>query len=361
MVLSLAVRPDLLKAEGKNLRIVYTPLHGSGNVPVRRVLAEAGIENVTVVPEQEHPDPDFSTVSAPNPENPDAFSLAIPLAKKVGASVIFGTDPDCDRLGVCVLDGEGTFRTLTGNQIGVLLLHHILSSRKAAGTLPTNGACIKSIVTTELARTICEDYGVEQFDVLTGFKFIGEKMQQFEDTGSHTFLFGFEESFGYLSSTRVRDKDGVNASLLIAEAACACMAEGITLYDRLQQIFARYGYYSEKVVSKTLPGKDGLTDMRNLMARLRGNPPSKAGSLNVLAVRDYKAGTRTAAGKTEALDCPPSDVLYYELEGGNWLCMRPSGTEPKIKLYVNARSKASMAEADALCAELQQAGEAWLE
>ncbi len=361
MLLTLVVNPKVLKEQGPKLNIVYTPLHGSGLVPVRRVLKEVGIGNVTIVKEQELPDPDFSTVEAPNPENPDAFELAIPLARQVGASVIFGTDPDCDRLGVCVLDGEGTFRTLTGNQIGVLLLHHILSSRKAAGTLPTNGACIKSIVTTELARTICEDYGVEQFDVLTGFKFIGEKMQQFEDTGSHTFLFGFEESFGYLSSTHVRDKDGVNASLLIAEAACACMAEGITLYDRLQQIFAKYGYYSEKVVSKTLPGKDGLTDMRNLMARLRDNPPSKAGSLNVLAVRDYKAGTRTAAGKTEALDCPPSDVLYYELEGGNWLCMRPSGTEPKIKLYVNARSKASMAEADALCAELQQAGEAWLE
>ncbi|NLZ89698.1 MAG: phospho-sugar mutase [Clostridiales bacterium] len=360
MVLSLAVRPDLLKAEGKNLRIVYTPLHGSGNVPVRRVLAEASIENVTVVPEQEHPDPDFSTVSAPNPENPDAFSLAIPLARKVGASVIFGTDPDCDRLGVCVQDADGVFRTLTGNQIGCLLLHHILTGRKASGTLPENGACIKSIVTTELARAISASFGVEQFDVLTGFKFVGELIQQFEETGSHEFLFGFEESFGYLSGTQVRDKDGVNASLLIAEAACVCLHEGITLYDRLQQIFRDYGWYAEQVLSKTLPGKDGLADMRAIMERLRANPPDAIGGVAVTAVRDYLAGTRIADGRQEALNTPPSNVLYYELAGGHWLCVRPSGTEPKIKVYVNTRSDESMADAEALCARLTEAGEAML-
>ncbi|NLB38099.1 MAG: phospho-sugar mutase, partial [Clostridiales bacterium] len=360
MILSLSVNPKALRAQGPNLKIVYTPLHGSGLVPVRRALREAGIGHVTIVREQEQPDPDFPTVKAPNPENPDAFALAIPLAEEVGASVIFGTDPDCDRLGVCVKDGNGQFQTLTGNQIGVLLLHHILSSRKASGTLPTNGACVKSIVTTELARTVCADYGVTMFDVLTGFKFIGEKIQQFEETGSHTFLFGFEESFGYLSSTQVRDKDGVNASLLIAEAACVCMAEGITLYDRLQDIFKKYGYYSETVVSKTLPGKDGLKDMRDIMARLRDNPPSKAGAFRVLAVRDYLKGTWVADGTAEALDCPASDVLYFELEHGHWLCVRPSGTEPMIKLYVNARSDASMADAEALGRALTASGEEWL-
>lgn len=360
MILSLAVNPRVLQEQGRNLNIVYTPLHGSGLKPVKRALREAGITNVTIVPEQEKPDPDFPTVKAPNPENPDAFTLAIPLARKVNASVIFGTDPDCDRLGVCVRDSNGDFQTLTGNQIGVLLLHHILSSLKANGTLPTNGACVKSIVTTELARAVCADYGVTLFDVLTGFKFIGEKIQQFEETQSHTFLFGFEESFGYLSGTQVRDKDGVNASLLIAEAACACMDEGITLYDRLQGIFKTYGYYSERVVSKTLPGKDGLQDMRDIMARLRENPPKAAGPLKVVAVRDYLKGTRVSGSGTQPLDCPESDVLYFELEHGHWLCVRPSGTEPKIKLYLNTKSETSMAEAEALGVVLEEAGQAWL-
>ncbi len=360
MILSLAVNPRVLKEQGRNLNIVYTPLHGSGLRPVKRALREAGITNVTIVPEQEKPDPDFPTVKAPNPENPDAFTLAIPLARKVNASVIFGTDPDCDRLGVCVRDSNGDFQTLTGNQIGVLLMHHILSSLKANGTLPKNGACVKSIVTTELARAVCADYGVTLFDVLTGFKFIGEKIQQFEETQSHTFLFGFEESFGYLSGTQVRDKDGVNASLLIAEAACACMDEGITLYDRLQDIFKTYGYYSERVVSKTLPGKDGLKDMRDIMARLRENTPKAAGPLKVVAVRDYLKGTRVSESGTQPLDCPESDVLYFELEHGHWLCVRPSGTEPKIKLYLNTKSPKSMAEAEALGVVLEEAGQAWL-
>ena len=358
MVLSLAQQPALIKSEGKRLNIVYTPLHGSGNVPVRRALKAAGIDNVTVVKEQEKPDGNFPTVKAPNPEDPNAFTLAIPLAEKVGATVIFGTDPDCDRLGVCVKDGEGTFHTLTGNQIGCLMLAHILSSRKAAGNLPRNAAACKSIVSTELARAICDDYGVALYDTLTGFKFIGEKIQQFEETGEHTFVFGFEESFGFLSGTAVRDKDGVNASLLIAEAACACMHEGLTLYDRLQALFQKYGYWTEKVKSTVLPGKDGLEKMAALMRRLHAEQPEAIGKFRVKAIRDYLTGERRdAAGTVTPLDTVPSDVLYYELEGGHWLCIRPSGTEPKIKLYCNTRGKAQE-EADRLNAALMQAAEA---
>lgn len=333
---TLCVQPDLMKAEGGKLSIVYTPLHGSGNVPVRRILKEVGITNVAVVKEQEQPDPNFSTISVPNPEDPAAFKLAMELANQVGADVIFGTDPDCDRLGVGVRDRTGQFQLLTGNQIGCVLLHYILSTRKKLGTLPDNGAAAKSIVTTELARAICNDYGVELFDTLTGFKFIGELIQQFEDTGSHSFLFGFEESYGYLSSTFVRDKDGVNASLLLAEVAAALKAEGITLYDRVQAIFQQYGYYVENVVSKTLPGKDGLEKMQKIMERLRKNPPSELAGINIVASRDYLSGIRTdSQGIKTAMGLPESDVLYYELKGGHWVCIRPSGTEPKIKLYVN--------------------------
>lgn len=351
-VRTLCVQPELLLREGPSLSIVYTPLHGSGNVPVRRILKEVGITNVAVVKEQEMPDPNFSTISVPNPEDPAAFALAIKLANEVGADVIFGTDPDCDRLGVAVRDDKGQFQLLTGNQIGCVLLYYILSTRKKQGTLPQNGAVVKSIVSTELSRAICRDFGVALFDTLTGFKFIGELIQQFEDTGSHTFLFGFEESYGYLSSTFVRDKDGVNASLLIAEAAAACKAEGVTLYQRVQEIFQKYGYFVEKVVSKTLPGKDGIIKMQKIMAALRQNPPRELGGITITAWRDYFSGQRTdIAGKKAAMGLPESDVLYYELEGGHWVCIRPSGTEPKIKLYVNScarEEKASQTLNDAL-------------
>lgn len=356
MIKKLALRPELLEKEGKNLKIVYTPLHGSGNVPVRRMLKELGVTHVSVVPEQEMPNPDFPTVTAPNPEDPAAFKYAIPLAEKVGATVVFGTDPDCDRMGVAVRDKEGAFHTLTGNQIGCLLLSHVLESRKKNGTLPKNGAVVKSIVSTEMARALCADYGVKLFDVLTGFKFIGEKIQQFEETGEFTFLFGFEESFGYLSGTQVRDKDGVNASLLLCESACAAMAEGTTLYDKLNGLFARYGWYVEKVVSVTLPGKDGVQKMRDIMTALRGESPKEIGGLKVLAVRDYQRGVRVSENGEEKLDTPQSDVLYYELDGGNWICVRPSGTEPKIKLYVNTREKSGSAS-EALNEKLRAAAQ----
>ena len=359
MIKTLAQRPELLAARGKDLRIVYTPLHGSGNVPVQRLLKELGV-HYTVVPEQEAPDGRFPTVKAPNPEDPNAFTLAIPLAKQVGATVAFGTDPDCDRLGAAVQDGQGEWHTLTGNQIACLMLDHILSSKKQTGALPENGAAVKSVVSTELARAICDDYGVKLYEVLTGFKFIGEKIQQFEETGSHTFLFGFEESFGYLSGTQVRDKDGVNASLLLCEAACACMDRGETLYDALQRLYKKYGYFKEKSISVTLPGKDGVAKIASIMASIRENPPREVAGLRVLAVRDFKTGIRTADGKEEALDFPKSNVLYYEIEGGNWLCIRPSGTEPKIKLYVAARADTQPA-VDALNDRMATEAQRWLE
>ncbi len=357
MIKGLSLRPELLKEKGKDLSIVYTPLHGSGNVPVRRMLRELGVTHVAVVAEQELPDGNFPTVKAPNPEDPNAFTLAKPLADQTHATVIFGTDPDCDRMGVAVRDRNGVFHTLTGNQIGCLLLNHVLTSRKMNGTLPENGAAVKSIVSTEMARAICADYGVELFDVLTGFKFIGEKIQQFEETGSHTFLFGFEESFGFLSGTKVRDKDGVNASLLLCEAACAADHDGITLYERLQMLFEKYGYFTENVISVTLPGIDGVQKMKKIMESLRSEPPKQLAGLKVTAVRDYLQGVRTEGENKEKIDLPHSDVLYFELEDGNWLCVRPSGTEPKIKLYVNTRG-ASAEASEELNAQLKNAAQA---
>ncbi len=352
-VKTLSINPDIVKEEGKTLKIVYTPLHGSGNVPVRRILKEIGITSVSVVKEQEMPDPNFSTIKVPNPEDPNAFTLAIKLADEVGAEVCFATDPDCDRLGVAVRDHSGQFRLLTGNQIGCLMMHYILSTKKANGTLPKNGAVVKSIVSTQLAKPICDAHGVALFDTLTGFKFIGEMIQQFEDEGSHTFLFGFEESYGFLSSTFVRDKDGVNASLLIAEAAAYYKAQGKNLYDVMNEIFETYGYYLEHVQSTTMPGADGLKKMAEAMARIRKAPPKEIGGVKVAKVLDILQGTSTdvATGKVETLSYPESDVLYFAMEGGHFVCVRPSGTEPKIKLYVNVNHK-EKAEAEKLLSHL---------
>ena len=336
-VRSLCVQPELCAEMGKTMKIVYSPLNGSGNVPVRRILKEVGFENVYVVSEQELPDPNFTTVgAAPNPENYSAFDLARELAVKVDADVIFATDPDCDRLGCLVRAADGSFIVLTGNQIGCLLMHYVLSGRKAAGTLPSNGAVVKSIVSTDMARAIASSFGVTTFNVLTGFKFIAEKIQQFEDTGSHEFLFGFEESYGFLAGTFVRDKDAVIASMLLAEAAAWYKKQGMTLYEGLMNLYKTYGYYSEKVTSFALEGKDGLAKMVELMANLRANTPADFAGVAVKAVLDYKKGTRTEGDAVTKLDYPTSDVLFYELDGGAWVCIRPSGTEPKVKVYVNA-------------------------
>ena len=343
---SLAISPELDREMGDKLTIVYTPLHGSGNIPVRRALADMGFTRVFVVPEQEKPDPTFHTVRVPNPEDPAAFKLALELQKKVHADLVFGIDPDCDRVGIAVLDGEGRVHALSGNQIGCLLLHYILDRRRANGTLPKNAAAVKSIVSTELARAICDDYGCAMVETLTGFKFIAEKIEQFTETGEHTFVFGFEESCGYLSGTEVRDKDGVNASLLIAETAAWYKKQDMTLYDALEAIYKKYGYYDSRVTSFALSGMDGLQKMGALMSDLREKVPSEFAGKRVLAVRDYLKGERVdTQGSVSALEQGKSNVLYYELEDGAWICVRPSGTEPKVKLYVNAMS-ASHEETD---------------
>ena len=322
-VKKLAVNPELTREMGKTLKIVYTPLHGSGNIPVRRVLKEIGVENVYVVPEQELPDGNFPTVRVPNPEEKDAFDLAVAMQKKLGADLCVGTDPDCDRVGVACLTASGDVRLLTGNQIGCILLHYILSQKKALGTLPKNAAAVKSIVSTEMARAICLKYDTELFDVLTGFKFIAEKIQQFEETGSNTFEFGFEESYGFLSGTDVRDKDGVNAVMLIAEAACYYKKKNMTLVDAIEELYEEFGVFGERTVSVVLPGKDGLEKMQAIMKALRDEGVEKVGPSRVMSTRDYMMSE------------PKSDVLYYTLEQG-WACVRPSGTEPKIKIYAGA-------------------------
>ena len=337
MVKGLCVNPGLAREMGGKIKIVYTPLHGSGNVPVRRVLKELGFADVHVVPEQEAPDAAFSTVAQPNPEDPAAFTLALKLREALSADAVFGTDPDCDRVGIAVLDHEGGVHILSGNQIGCLLLEYILSQKAERGALPENAAAVKSFVSTEMARAIASAYGAATFDVPTGFKYIAEKIQQFEDTGTHTFVFGFEESFGYLSGTQVRDKDGVNACMLIAETAAYYKKRGMTLYDALMGLYDRYGWYLEKTLSHTLKGKDGQARIAHILRSLRENPPAEVAGLKVLAARDYLTGIRTLDGATEKIDFPPSDALYYELQGGAWTAIRPSGTEPKVKLYIGIR------------------------
>ena len=352
------VHTDLVADSG--LKVVYTPLNGTGNKPVRAILKKIGIKEVTVVPEQENPDGNFPTCPFPNPEIKEALAKGLELCKTVKPDLLLATDPDCDRVGIAVPDPDGNYVLFSGNEVGAMLLKYICQERTALGTMPKNPVAVKTIVTTDICKKIAAEYNVELREVLTGFKFIGEKIQQFQDTGSHTFLFGFEESYGFLSSTFVRDKDGVNASLLIAEVACACAAQGITLYDYVQSIFREYGYFVEKVVSKTLPGKDGLTRMKEIMKDLRENPPKELCGMKVTAVRDYLKGTRTADGKVEPTGLPKSDVLYFELEKGNWVCVRPSGTEPKIKLYVNTNAS-DKADAEKLNADLRVASEALLD
>ena len=347
--------------DNKNVAIVYSPLNGTGLKPVTRTLKEMGYTNITVVKEQEQPDGSFPTCPYPNPEIKEAMALGMAYAKKCNADLLLATDPDCDRVGIAVKNKAGEYELLTGNQTGMLLLDYICSQRVKHGKMPTDPVMVKTIVTMDMGEQIATHYGLRTINVLTGFKFIGEQIGKLEKQGkSDSYVFGFEESYGYLSSTFVRDKDGVNASLLIAEVACACAAQGITLYDYVQSIFREYGYFVEKVVSKTLPGKDGLTRMKEIMKDLRENPPKELCGMKVTAVRDYLKGTRTADGKVEPTGLPKSDVLYFELEKGNWVCVRPSGTEPKIKLYVNTNAS-DKADAEKLNADLRVASEALLD
>ncbi len=328
-------------AKESDLKIVYTPLHGSGNIPVRRALEMAGFTNVIVVPEQELPDPAFSTVKSPNPEEKEGFKLAIELADKEGADLIIGTDPDCDRVGALVREPNGGFRVLNGNQTGVILLDYILSN----STLPKNGVVIKTIVTTYMANAICKEYGVTVMDVLTGFKFIGEKIKEFEKSGEYTYLFGFEESYGYLSGTYARDKDGVVASLLIAEAAAYYRSKGQSLLDVLQGLYQKYGAYLEGLQSVTMEGMEGLAKIKEITHGLRQNPPTEINGISIVAKEDYLESKRVDENGTSEILLPKSDVLRFELEDGSSFVVRPSGTEPKIKLYFAVIGKE---EADAI-------------
>ena len=341
-----AVRPEEIK-KAEDMVIVYTPLHGTGNKPVRRVLSEVGFKNVYVVPEQEKPDKNFSTVGYPNPEDPKAFTLAIELAKEKNAEIVVGTDPDADRIGVVIRDEKGNYDILTGNMTGALLTEYVLNGRKEKGLLPENAAVIKTIVTTEMVRAIAESYNAELIEVLTGFKFIGEKIKQFEEDHSHTFVFGFEESYGCLSGTYARDKDAVGAAMLVCEMAAYYKNRGMTLHDALEELYKKYGFYKEGVKSVTLKGIDGAEKIGKIMAYLRENTPEGFGGNKVITVKDYKSGvfTDVATGNKSESPLPASDVLYYNLEDRAWLCVRPSGTEPKIKFYMGVKAESS---ADAL-------------
>ena len=353
-----AVRPEeVIKA--KDMKIVYTPLHGAGNKNVRRVLAEVGFENVYVVPEQEKPDGTFPTVGYPNPEDPKAFTLAIKLAQEKHADIIIGTDPDSDRIGVVVKDNNGNYDILTGNMTGALLTEYVLGGRKEKGTLPENAAMVKTIVTTEMVRAIAENYGVELFDVLTGFKFIGEKIKQFEEDHSYSYVFGFEESYGCLSGTYARDKDAVGASMLVCEMAAYYKNKGMTLYDGLMELYNKYGFYKEGVKSVTLKGVDGAEQIQKIMEYLRNNVPSDFAGNKVIWAKDYKTGVfkNLLTGETEASTLPKSNVLYYNLDDRAWLCVRPSGTEPKIKFYMGVKADSlekAVEKTDALVASVDE-------
>nr|WP_154959361.1 phospho-sugar mutase [Paenibacillus xylanexedens] len=315
---------------GRDFKIVYTPLHGTGNLPVRRVLEQIGFEQLYIVAEQEQPDAEFSTVKSPNPEEREAFTLAMKLGESVGADILIGTDPDADRMGAVVKDKDGKYFVLSGNQSGAIMVHYLLSRLQETGALPSNGAVIKTIVTSEMGAVIAQHYGAEVMNTLTGFKYIGEKMNQFEATGSYTFLFGYEESYGYLSGNYARDKDAVLASMLIAEAAAYYKSQGKTLYDVLQELYNQFGFFLEKLESRTLKGKDGVAQIQAKMTDWRSNPPKEVAGIAVQDVLDYSLG----------LDgLPKENVLKFILADGSWFCLRPSGTEPKIKVYFAVRGE----------------------
>ncbi|MDJ1475054.1 phospho-sugar mutase [Bacillus sp. LS15-K4] len=329
------INKEMVQNVGKDLKIVFTPLHGTSNISVRRGLEEVGFTDVTVVKEQELPDPNFSTVKSPNPEEHAAFEYAIRDGEKVGADVLIATDPDADRLGVAVRNHDGEFQVLTGNQTGALMLDYLLSQKKENGTLPENGVVLKTIVTSEIGRTIAKAYGLDTVDTLTGFKFIGEKIRQYEESGQYEFQFGYEESYGYLIRPFCRDKDAVQSVLFACEVAAYYKSQGKTLYDGLLEVFEKYGFFREDLVSLTLKGKDGAEQIQEMMATFRENPPKEVAGLTVVAVEDYKASIVTSLqdGHKEEIHLPKSNVLKYQLEDGSWFCLRPSGTEPKIKFY----------------------------
>ena len=336
----LVLHPEAIKQMASSLKIVYTPLHGTGNVPVRRVLKELGFEQVTVVPEQELPDGNFPTVSYPNPEDKKAFALALDLAKKVDADLVLATDPDADRLGVYAKDTKtGEYKVFTGNMSGMLICEYEMSQKKALGILPDNGALVTTIVSSNMAQAVAKEYGMKFIECLTGFKYIGEQIKFFEQTGSNEYVFGFEESYGCLVGTHARDKDAVVAVMALCEAAAYYKTQGITLWDQMLNIYNKYGYYKEDLFTMTFKGADGAKKMQDMMDAYRENTPKQVGAYKVLRLRDYKNDVITdlATGETTPTGLPKSNVLYFELENDAWFCVRPSGTEPKIKFYAGIK------------------------
>ncbi len=352
-----SIHPEIIKKMASSLKIVYTPLHGSGNIPVRRVLDELGYTQVIVVPQQELPDGNFPTVPYPNPEDANAWKLALELAKKEDADIVLATDPDCDRLGVYAKDSKtGEYVSFTGNMSGMLIAEYILREKSKLGSMPKNPALIETIVTTDMAKAIAEAYDVKLIEVLTGFKYIGEQIRQFEADGSHSYVFGLEESYGCLAGTYARDKDACVAVMLLCEVAAYCKDQGKTLWDEMLEMYEKYGYYKEGLASVTLKGMEGAKQIEELMKKSRENPPKTLAGLEVLAVRDYANDTRLdmRSGQTTATGLPKSNVLYYELANNSWTCIRPSGTEPKIKYYFGVKGS-SLEDASAKLKELEQA------
>ena len=347
-LMKLVIHPEIIKSVADEIKIVYTPLHGTGNLPVRRVLAELGFKNVYVVPEQAEPDGDFPTVGYPNPEDPKAFALALKLAKEVDADLVLATDPDADRLGVYAKDSKtGEYMSFTGNMSGLLICEYEMSQKKELGILPADGALVKTIVSSNMADAVAKEYNVDLIECLTGFKYIGEQIKFFEQNHDHTYVFGFEESYGCLVGTHARDKDACVAVMALCEAAAYYHSKGLTLWDQMLNIYEKYGYYKEALGTLTLKGAEGAAKISQMMDDMRSNPPKEVGGFHVLAFRDYKADTvlNMADASVTTTGLPKSNVLYFELNDDAWCCVRPSGTEPKIKYYFGVKGT-SMADAE---------------